>query len=137
MQWQTPYQTRSDLYLTGALGLPVCRPRQQSYFTPSPEGEFVGLYVLFSQRVVFAVLMNLPALYDERHLSKTVRATLADLTRLIGELTRALALDTLMRLSAIHGIVAARSPREQAAAGLGWAGGTWNTPPILIHANNV
>jgi len=46
----------------------------------------VGLYVLFSQRVVFAVLMNLPALYDERHLSKTVRATLVDLARLMASL---------------------------------------------------
>ena len=45
----------------------------QGYFTPSSEGEFVGLYILFLQRIALAVVMNLPALYDERHLSKTVR----------------------------------------------------------------
>jgi len=77
--------------------VPVGCPRRQSYFTPSPEGEFVGLYVLFSQRVVFAVLMNLPALYDERHLSKTVRAAPADLARAwVGELTGTLAVSARM-----------------------------------------
>jgi len=44
----------------------------ESYFTKSdPSGEFVGLYILFLSKIAIAVLMNLPAMYDERHINKT------------------------------------------------------------------
>jgi len=51
---------------------PTCW-NSQTYFAKSKQGEFVGLYILSLAKIAIAVLMNLPALYDERHINKTVR----------------------------------------------------------------
>eukprot|EP00732_Lithocolla_globosa_P002115 Lithocolla_globosa_v1_NODE_1287_length_2699_cov_5.975794.p1 type:complete len:472 gc:universal NODE_1287_length_2699_cov_5.975794:1462-47(-) len=42
-----------------------------NYFKVLEQGEFVGLYILCLQHISIAVIMNLPAVYDERHANKT------------------------------------------------------------------
>jgi len=39
----------------------------------NPRGRYVGLYILCLKHISLAVLMELPALYDIRHINKIVR----------------------------------------------------------------